>query len=236
MTYDQIILDEVDSTMAEAARRASDLTQPTWIMARRQLAGRGRRGKPWNDPEGNFSATLLIKPECKPAEAALRSFVAANALFEALSGLVGARQLAMKWPNDVLYQGGKLAGILLESAGSAEKVNWLAIGMGVNLASAPEIEDAAFPPVHLNGVMDQVGFLDLLAPNFDAEEARFRAEGFAPIREKWLSRAARLGEMITARTGREECTGTFDTVDEQGQLVLLTPKGRATIPAADVYF
>jgi len=222
--------------MAEAARRAPVLTAPTWIMARRQSAARGRRGNPWSNPEGNFSATLLMKPECTPCEAALRSFVAANALHATCSTLVDPRLLAMKWPNDVLYRGGKLAGILLESSGKTDRVEWLAVGVGVNLTTAPEVQDASFLPVHLGGVVDQDGFLGLLSAHFAAEEARFQSDGFGPIRKDWLSKAARLGEVITARTTRETLTGTFETVDEAGQLVLLTPKGRITVPAADVYF
>ena len=236
MTYDQIILDEVDSTMAEAARRAPGLIAPTWIMARKQTAARGRRGNAWDNPAGNFSATLLMKPGCSPQDAALRSFVAANALHATCSTIVDPRQLAMKWPNDVLYLGGKVAGILLESAGKTEKIDWLAIGIGANLASAPKLDDAKFPPVHLGGAVDQDGFLNILAAHFAAEEIRFQTYGFDPVRRDWLQKAAKLGEVITARTTREEITGTFDTVDEAGQLVLLTPKGRVTVPAADVYF
>ncbi|WP_281856220.1 biotin--[acetyl-CoA-carboxylase] ligase [Litoreibacter halocynthiae] len=237
---DRIILDEVDSTMAEAARLAPELKRPAWIMARRQTAARGRQGRAWQNPEGNLAATLLMRPLGGPADAALRSFMAANALFETLALHVDRTKLAVKWPNDVLLSGGKVAGILLESMGTAQGLDWLAIGVGVNLAAVPDgVQDAAFPPTALSEHGDAVSpeaFLEELAANYATEEAIFAELGFARIREDWLKRAARLGEVITARTSREEITGTFESIDEAGNLILRTPKGAQVIAAADVYF
>ena len=227
--------------MAEAARRAPFLDRPTWIMAKRQTEPRGRRGRSWIEPNGNFAATLVLKPRCNAAAAALRSFLAANALFEALAMSIDRSRLTLKWPNDVILNGGKVAGILLESAGAADQIEWLTIGFGVNLISAPEdVTDADFRPVGLAAeggeIMDINEFLSLLASNVATEERLFAELGFGPIRKKWLRRAARLGEAITARTARDEISGTFETVDDAGQLVLTTPNGRVKIPAADVYF
>ncbi|SHE45734.1 BirA family transcriptional regulator, biotin operon repressor / biotin-[acetyl-CoA-carboxylase] ligase [Litoreibacter ascidiaceicola] len=237
---DRIILDEVGSTMVEAARLAPELKRPTWIMARRQTAARGRQGRAWQNPEGNLAATLLMRPLGGPADAALRSFMAANALFETLALHVDRTKLAVKWPNDVLLSGGKVAGILLESMGTAQGLDWLAIGVGVNLAVVPDgVQDAAFPPTALSEHGDAVSpeaFLEELAANYATEEAIFAELGFARIREDWLKRAARLGEVITARTSREEITGTFESIDEAGNLILRTPKGAQVIAAADVYF
>lgn len=227
--------------MAEAARRAPLLDRPTWIMARRQTAGRGRRGRPWADPAGNLAVTLIYKPEATPAEAARRSFLAANALFEALAIYVDRDKLAQKWPNDVLLNGGKVGGILLESSGAGPYVNWLSVGIGVNLRHAPEgLGGTDFAPVSLLGeggeaVAPEV-FLTVLASNFATQEEKLRRFGFARIREDWLRHAARLGENIVARTGREEIEGLFDTIDEEGNLVLITAKGPRAIAAADVYF
>lgn len=238
---DRIILDEVDSTMSEAARRAADLTKPTWIMARHQTDARGRRGKTWENPKGNFAATFFFRPKGSAAEAALRSFSAANALFEALALFTDRNRLAQKWPNDVLLGGGKVAGILLESSGSQSGLDWLSVGFGVNLTHVPEaVEDAAFPPVCLKDEGGEVpsvdALLSLLALNMATEERLFAALGFEPIRTRWLREAARLGETITARTAKDEVTGVFETIDEAGQLVLRTPKGQVAIPAGDVFF
>ena len=231
---DRVILEEVDSTSAEAARRAP--RAPAWILAHRQTGGHGRRGRPWATAPGNFAASLAWRPAGGPAEHALRSFVAALALHDALDAM-GVAGLSLKWPNDVLLDGGKVAGILLESAGQGGQIDWLAIGIGVNLVSAPDLRDAAFPPVALgDGAPDADAFLDTLAGHYATEEDILTRIGFEPIREKWLRNAARLGEIITARTGTEELTGRFETVDDQGRLVLVTPDGPRMIPAADVFF
>ena len=240
----RIVLEEVDSTNAHAARIAGDLSGPAWILALKQTAARGRRGRGWVNPEGNFAATLVMRPAESPDQVALRSFVAALALYDALVMVTGrAEAFALKWPNDVLLNGGKLAGILLESAGQGGAITHFAIGIGVNLIAAPgaaEVGDGAVPPVSLmsaTGVKVAPGeFLDLLAPAYADYEAQFATYGFDPIRTAWLARAAKLGEVITARMARDEITGTFETVDAAGNLVLKTPRSRVAIPAADVFF
>lgn len=242
--YGRRVLDTVDSTNAEAARIAPDLSGPEWILGLRQTAGRGRRGRAWTDPPGNFAATLVMRPDEAPDKVALRSFVASLALYDAFVAATGRVQgLALKWPNDVLMNGGKIAGILLESAGHGGGLSHFAIGIGVNLKTAPgsgEVEQGAFPPVSLlaeTGIsVAPEEFLDLLAAAYARYEAQFVTYGFAPIRELWLSRAARLGEVITARTMRDETTGTFETVDEAGNLVLSTAQTRVAIPAAEIFF
>jgi BirA family biotin operon repressor/biotin-[acetyl-CoA-carboxylase] ligase len=240
--WGRVILDEVDSTMAEAARRAPDLDGPVWIMARRQTAARGRRGRVWMQPAGNLAATLIYKPWATPQQAAKRSFLAANALFETLALFVGRERLALKWPNDVLLDGGKVAGILLESTGRAGQgiVDWLAVGVGVNIAAVPADVTGHFAPVSLAGAAGVTvapeDVLTALASAYATQEAKLDALGFERIRADWLRHAAKLGEIITARTMTAEHTGIFDTVDLDGNLVLQTPKGVEIIPAADVFF
>jgi BirA family biotin operon repressor/biotin-[acetyl-CoA-carboxylase] ligase len=240
----RVVLQSVDSTNAEALRRAPSLTGPVWILAGEQTGGRGRRGRAWSSPRGNFHATLAMKPAETPDRVALRSFAAALALRDALVALTGLdAAFALKWPNDVLCNGGKIAGILLESAGQGAEVSHLAIGIGVNLIAAPDaamLEQGALPPVTL---MAETGLriepetlLDHLAPAFALWEARFREGGFAPLRAAWLSHAARLGDTIRARTGTDTRVGRFDTIDDTGALVMTTATGRQTIPAAEVFF
>ena len=235
------MLDSVDSTMAEAARLAPSIDQPTWIIAKTQTAARGRRGRSWVVPKGNLNATLVFRPEATAAEAAKRSFLAANALFAALSIYVSSEKLALKWPNDVLLSGGKVAGILLESSGSGRFVDFLSIGIGVNLKHKPEgVADASFPPTSLMAAggweVEPNDFLSTLADAYATQEAKLLRLGFGRIREDWLRNAARLGEVITARTGREDVTGIFDTIDKDGNLVLITGTGPRAISAADVFF
>ncbi|TNF65150.1 MAG: biotin--[acetyl-CoA-carboxylase] ligase [Rhodobacteraceae bacterium] len=242
--YGLRVLEEVDSTLDEARRIAGGLGGPEWILARRQTAARGRRGRAWVAPEGNLFATLVMRPPGPASGVALRSFVSALALVDALAEVAGgAQDLALKWPNDVLLNGGKVAGILLESVGSGVGVSHLAIGIGVNLAHAPDpgaVEAGAVRPVSLKGEtgieIAPRAFLDHLARAYDRHERTFRAYGFAPIRAAWMARAARLGEEVTARTAKAETRGIFQTVDDAGNLVLKTPQGRVAIPAADIYF
>ncbi len=239
--YELVILDEVDSTMAEARRRAPDLKGPTWIMARRQTNAKGRRGRTWLGGDGNLAATLVYRPWCTPAQAAARSFMAATALLESLALYIDRDCLALKWPNDVLLNGGKVAGILLESASSgAPLVDWLSVGVGVNLAKSPHDPRTEFPPVSLRGEGgEEVApeeFLTVLAGHFATQEGKLAAMGFPRIREDWLANAARLGEIVTARTSTREITGVFETVDMAGNLVLRVEGREVLIPAADVYF
>ena len=203
---------------------------PHWILAGTQTQARGRQGRSWLSPAGAFAASLVLQPLCPPTQAAQRSFVAACALRRALSRVVDAGALAQKWPNDVLLNGGKVAGILLESFGSGQLVDRLTIGIGVNLGHAPQdVAQASFLPI---GVADVTGqsplpeaFLAILAAEFAALDAVLQQRGFSEICAEWTAYAARLGEDITARTGREEITGRFEGLDAQGNLLLLTAGG-----------
>lgn len=238
------VLARTDSTNAEALRLAPGLSGPAWVMAREQTAARGRRGRDWATPGGNFAGTLILRPRGGPAGAAQLSFVAALALYDALGDACGpAARLAIKWPNDVLLNGGKVAGILLESSGAGASVQAVAVGIGVNLAAAPDaatLEPGAVTPVSVLGETGHViapeEFLDLLAVAFARWQAQLDTFGFAPIRNAWLARAARLGEPIIARTGGNEHHGIFEGIDDSGALILKTPSARQVIPAADVYF
>jgi len=238
------LLDTVDSTNAHAFRMAPHQPGPCWYLAGEQTAGRGRRARAWASPRGNFHGTLLLYPTEPAATVALRSFAAALALrdaFVALTDLPGA--FALKWPNDVLLNGGKVAGILLESAGAGQGVAQLAIGIGVNLIAAPDasqVEPGALPPVSLlaeTGLrVTPEAFLNALAPAYAAWEQTFTQQGFAPLRRAWLDHAARLGEPIRARTGTETREGIFEAIDETGALILRQSHGSVAIPAAEVFF
>jgi len=225
-------------------RRLPDLTGPTWIMAHRQTAARGRRGRAWQMPAGNFAATLVLLDRSNTIHAALRSFVIALALFDTFQTLTGrTAPFTLKWPNDVLLNGGKVAGILLESLRQKQETAGLAIGIGVNLVTAPDagqVESQALRPVSLAGetgiTVSPDEFLDVLAPTYHRYEAQHINCGFAPIREAWLARATKLGEVITARLPNEEITGVFETIDEAGYLIMRTPKGQRRLAAADIFF
>ena len=235
------IVDRASSTMDLARSYDGVEGFPHWIMARSQTQARGRQRRSWLSAQGAFAASLVIQPNCPPSMAAQRSFVAACALRRALATYVDPNLLTQKWPNDVLLQGGKVAGILLESSGSGLNVERLTIGIGVNLGHAPkDVPNASFAPVSLADVTGQTvpveTFLEVLAADFAAVEFKLVKQGFADIRAEWTAHAARLGQVITARTSRETHTGIFEGLDQDGNLLLLTPSGKTVIPAADVYF
>jgi BirA family transcriptional regulator, biotin operon repressor / biotin---[acetyl-CoA-carboxylase] ligase len=240
----RIALSDVDSTNAEGFRRSASLSVPTWILAGFQTAGRGRRARPWSSPRGNFHATLVLHPTEAAEVVALRSFVAALALRDACVAVTGLPDsFTLKWPNDVLLNGGKLAGILLESAGFGTDAPTLCIGIGVNLIAAPDIaqvDTGSVSPVSLlaeTGLrITPEGFLDALAPAYARWEHAFQTQGFAPVRTAWLSHAARIGDPVRARTGRETRDGIFETIDAKGNLILRMVTGPVAIPAAEVFF
>lgn len=232
--------DEIDSTNAEALRRvATGERGPLWVLARRQTAARGRRGRAWATPPGNFAASLLLTLDGDPAEMARHSFVAALGLAAALDAVTGRPELfRLKWPNDVLLSGAKLAGILLEAHGPT-----LVTGFGVNLAAVPPaaaLEPGALRPVSLatatGAAIPPEVFLSELAPAVAEWSGRLRAEGFAPVRAAWLARARGLGQPVVARLPGRVVTGTFETIDATGAIVLTTPAGPVVLPAADVHF
>jgi BirA family biotin operon repressor/biotin-[acetyl-CoA-carboxylase] ligase len=244
--YARAVFDSLPSTNA-AALAAAAANGPVWIMAHMQTAGRGRRARAWDSPRGNLYASLRLNPAEPPQQMALRSFIAALALRDALISLgVSGGDVALKWPNDVLLKGRKVAGILLEAAPRPPQGGGacLVIGFGVNLASCPDasrVEMGATPPTSL---IQETGlaiapedFLTHLAAAYAAREAAFTAHGFAPIRGDFLAHAARLGAPITARlAGGAVHSGLFQTIDADGHLVMDTEGCQITIPAADVYF
>jgi BirA family biotin operon repressor/biotin-[acetyl-CoA-carboxylase] ligase len=232
---------EIDSTNEEARRRAAAGERgPLWITARRQTAGHGRRGREWESPEGNLMATLLIAPGVAAPEAARLSFVAALAVHDLAAAHAPRAAVRVKWPNDVLVDGKKVAGVLLESSGQegVDVLPWLAVGIGVNLAHAPA--EAAYPATFLGAHGPAPSPQDALAALAEAWETRFRAwrvSGFAAIREAWLAVAAGLGSEIEVRLPAETLRGRFETLMPDGALSLLLPSGtRRAITAGEVFF
>lgn len=238
------VLPVTDSTNAHALREAPAVSGPAWFLGLEQTAGRGRRARAWSSPRGNFHGSLLLFPTERPDQVALRSFAAALALRDAFVALTGLPQaFSLKWPNDVLLNGAKVAGILLEATSAGAGVQALAIGIGVNLIAHPDqsvMEEGALPAVSLlseTGIrVTPEAFLDALAPAYAKWEAVFTAQGFAPLREAWLSQAAKIGDHIRARTGKDTFYGVFETIDSQGNLILATATGQMAIPAAEVFF
>lgn len=225
---------ELDSTNSEARRLAEAGEQgPLWIIAERQTAGRGRRGRVWDSAPGNLAATLLLRPQAPAAIIGQLSFVAALAVAEMAAQFAPRAAITVKWPNDVLAEGRKLAGILLEAG-----PGWLAIGIGVNLASFPQ--GTAFPATSLAGLgiapptPDEA--LRVLAARFTHWYDAWMQEGFETVRAAWLARARGLGLPICARLPHEIREGVFEGIDSAGALLLNEQGQVRAIAAGEVFF
>ena len=228
----RIVLASTGSTMEEGRVRAGTRPPPFWVLAHAQTGARGRRGRPWLMPEGNFAATWV--GEAPLATAPLLSFAAALALRDALVAVRGAEGLSLKWPNDVLLGGRKLAGILLEGLPGG----LVAVGVGVNLAAAPsagDLPEGALPPAALDAPCWPETFLGLLAPAFARWEGVLRRQGFAPVRAAWLEGAAGLGGPIAVRLPGGTVRGTFRDLGADGTLVVGLPEGERRVAAGEVF-
>jgi len=238
--YRHIHHETIGSTNDEARRLAGKGEQgPLWITAGAQTAGRGRRGRAWVSPPGNLMSTLLIKPERPVAECAQLSFVSALASSDAMAHFAPNAEVKVKWPNDVLADGRKISGILLESASAGGEPYFLAIGIGINLAHFPP--DTEFPATSLAALGVAIPSVPEALAQLASAFARWydiwRGQGFAPIRDAWLARAANLGMRIRARLTNEEASGVFEGIDETGALILRETADRVRVIAAgEVFF
>jgi BirA family biotin operon repressor/biotin-[acetyl-CoA-carboxylase] ligase len=247
--YRLVAFDRIGSTNVEAMARARDGERgPVWYVTTEQTAGRGRRHRPWIAPRGNLASSILEVIDAAPAVAATLGFAAGLALESALRRLSVEAVLrapasddlkfSLKWPNDVLAGRQKLAGILLE-AEAVDRGLAIVVGIGTNVVAAPG--GMPTPATSLRTLGVDVDAETLFAALSD-EWAEFRGiwdngRGFAEIRRLWLERAAGLGEAVAIKSGTAAIEGTFDTIDEQGCMIIRTSTGALVqVTAGDVYF
>lgn len=236
-------LDETDSTNAEARRRAeAGETGPLWIAARRQTAGHGRRGRTWFTKEGALAATLLTTSTRSVTDSAGISFVAALAVHEMIARYAPESLVGLKWPNDVLLDGHKVSGILVEAGAMREGI-WLAVGIGVNLAAAPVHVDRPATSIaqHLRPEYRQPPTPDealkVLAEAFERWSGIWDKEGLAPILKAWTHRSVGIPGPCTVRLTEDTLLGTAEGLDSEGRLRLRFPDGSLRLIAAgDVFF
>tara|TARA_R110002020_G_scaffold26365_1_gene85211 strand:+ start:15281 stop:16111 length:831 start_codon:yes stop_codon:yes gene_type:complete len=248
--------DSIGSTNAEAlAAAASGDPGGIWFAARQQTAGRGRRGRPWESPHGNLAATLLIVPDCDPTLSATLGFVAGVSLSRALSvvlpdGLVrigvdgadgqdGRSRIALKWPNDVLADGAKLSGILLEAHRLPDGRQAIAIGIGVNVVAAPQ--GLPYPATSLQelGVPRQAE--DVFVALSDAWTESFSlwddGRGIDAVLTHWRASAAGIGAPVAVNQDGAVLRGIFESIDDVGRLIVRAEDDRLiAITAGDVHF
>ena len=235
--FRQLALDRVGSTNDEARRLAQTGGAADFLVitATEQTSGRGRRGRRWVSPPGNLHCSILLTVG-RLAEAAQLGFVAAVALVDALAELVPKAQVRCKWPNDVLADGAKVAGMLLESAGEG----WLVLGIGIDVVAAPPPDQVGYPAASLAGLGfggDAGAVLAALCAALGPWVERWRDEGFSPIRLAWLERCRGLGQPIVVRLETETLTGLFAGLDGDGALLLdQGGDGQRRLMAGDVFF
>jgi BirA family biotin operon repressor/biotin-[acetyl-CoA-carboxylase] ligase len=248
--YRLAAFDRIGSTNTEAVARARDgELGPMWFVTSEQTAGRGRRNRAWIASRGNLASSILEVMDVSPAVAATLGFAAGLAIETALQKVsieaslrsAGSEHMkfSLKWPNDVLAGQKKLVGIGLEAEPVADDRLAVVVGIGTNVVSAPE--GTPTPATSLAALGVHIGAEELFAELSDAW-AEFRGlwdngRGFGEIRKRWLERATGLGQPVSIQTGGAAVEGTFDTIDEQGCLIVRTPAGkRVPIAAGDVHF
>jgi len=233
--FSLVSLAAVDSTNDEARRRIlSGAGHGLTVTAAEQSAGRGRRGRVWHSPLGNLHCSFVLEVGQNFAAAPQLAFVSAVALREALAEMAPNAPFRCKWPNDLLCQGKKLAGMLLEAAPP-----YVILGVGVNLVDAPS--PALYPTTSLRALGSNAEPLDLLtlfAERLGLWHGRWMAEGFTPVRQAWLEHAQGVGEGVTVRlSDGSELFGLFSGLDPDGALLLDQADGTCRpILAGDVFF
>lgn len=200
------------------------------IQAFSQTSGRGTRGRSWVDPGGNLAISLLFRPEKSIDFLAAIPFLTAVSLYEtARQFSTGEADFMLKWPNDLLLSERKMAGVLIEAGGNADR-KWVVVGIGANLRQAPQIEGRQLSALsEVAAAPDPAVFGRDLTLQMDRWIGLWEAEGFAPIREAWLERAHPVGRHLAVQRGETYISGSFSGLDEQGRLLLALPNGE-TIP------
>ena len=229
--YRLVALDSCQSTNEEAKKLAlGGAEDGTLVWSLRQTAGKGRRGRSWDSPPGNLYLSVILRPECPVARAAQLGFAAALALGDAVGSVAPPLiEVTYKWPNDVLFNDRKGAGVLLESSLSPDgRLDWLVLGIGVNVRSYPS--DTPYPAtsLHFEGAPPALGpviLLEAFSRHLLSWVNRWLEDGFVPLRKAWLRHACSLGETIVVRLPKETLEGRFETLDDDGALMLGLPDG-----------
>lgn len=227
--------DNVVSTNNQAKTLAEHVSFPEYLIyANSQTTGRGRYNRQWESPTGNLYCSLILTPNQAERDIPQLSFVAAVALKTYLATLLPSQSITLKWPNDILVDSHKIAGILLEKKGKQ-----LIIGIGLNILHYPK--DSHFPATSIRNFLANPPETDQLLqdflPIFMATKTQWEEEGFEPIRQTWLNAAHGLGKPIQVSLAEKSLHGTFEGIDTEGVLLLNEEKGiQQRIHAGDVFF
>lgn len=234
--YNLIIFDEIDSTNSEGLRMAkSESPGDVVILAKRQTVGRGQKGNLWESLPGNLHATILLKITATSNPISNLSFVMANAVYETIAELCNTqeiqeplRKIELKWPNDVLIEGKKVAGILLESITISGK-KYVVIGIGVNVQHYPAYLNLPITSLKNEGInlANPDKFLNILMNKFNKLYLSWQYEGgFEQTRNDWLKRAYNLNNIVTIDNGLQRISGIFKSIEKDGSIILELASGQ----------
>jgi BirA family transcriptional regulator, biotin operon repressor / biotin---[acetyl-CoA-carboxylase] ligase len=222
----------------ELARDGANRTRinRTWVVARAQTAGRGRHGRQWQSPPGNLYASLLLVDAVAPRSAPQLGFAAGVALACALRRLLSdASRIRVKWPNDILLDGAKLAGILVEGRALPDGAYVVVVGFGVNCQSRPpDLPYQAAALAETNAMRNKAEDVLALLSEEMAHWLQVFEQGFDAIRAEWLTLAAGIGAPIKVKTATQQFEGIFQSIDAMGRLILADASGTHAIEAGDV--
>lgn len=228
-----VCLDETGSTNTEAFQRAeAGAVEGTVVLADRQTAGKGRLGRQWASPGGvNLYLSVVLRPQLPPYEAPQLTFLSAVAVARTIEEQTGLKP-AIKWPNDLLLDGCKVAGLLNEMSAETDRIGFVVLGIGINLNMTLEQfpDDLRSPATSLaiaaGRPVPRVPFAVRLLTALDEEYARFCADGFGPVREEWARRCNAHGRQVSVTMGTQTLVGPFAGIDHDGALLLQLPDGR----------
>lgn len=234
--YELHPFDQIGSTNEEA-RRLAEAGAPdrTIVWAREQTAGRGRHGREWTSPPGNLYLSMLFRPTCRVAEAPQLGFVVGAAMADAIRDLTDV-PVTLKWPNDLVYDGKKLSGILLDSADDGDDgVAWVVAGVGVNVAVAPDALSDATSLLSIGAEVEVEALLEAFLAKLMPLLDEWRNDGFAPIRFRWSELAFDFGTPISVKLPDGEIEGRFEGIDAAGNLAVRYDGSLHYVAAGDVF-
>jgi BirA family biotin operon repressor/biotin-[acetyl-CoA-carboxylase] ligase len=238
--FNLLVFEEIDSTNNEAKRLIqSGALDRLVIWSKQQSYGRGRYGRSWNSQEGNLYMSILLPIQCSLAKAAQLSFVMGLCVHDVINDLAKKNKIKLdinlKWPNDVLIQGSKIAGILLESL-PEEDSGWIVLGLGVNVEHTPDVENAT--SLKELGIKSNVGhLLGMVMNKFDYYHNMWSLYGFSKIRQLWLKKAYKIGEVVTITDIKNRISGVFETIDKDGAMKIKIASGeKYTMSTGEIFF
>ena len=231
-----LFFEEVDSTNNKAKQIALEEKEGTVVISEMQTSGRGRRGREWYSPKGGIYVTFILKPNVSPEKASQLTLVSSLALVETLNAMGSNLNAKIKWPNDVLISGKKISGILTELSADMEKINYIVVGVGINLNTEKEIlpENGTSLKIEMKEEVSIKLFLKSFLEHYDLIYQEYLNGGIDQIIEKWKNNSDTLGKKVKIIGINETFEGLAKDIDENGALILETKEKEIKVYSGDV--